>query len=502
VIETALQKENVKYADDYFKKYASQMEPNDILRANALLGGELDNTLAYQTAGKVVQGQVNNIITPDADRAFNIALNTESSGKQFGGPGSVAGPDQPTTSTAGAVGIAQVLPSTGPEAAKLAGVPWDEEKFKNDPAYNRALGKAYFEKQLKDNGGSLAKAYASYNAGPGALADAVKAADEQATGPLKPGEVRKSWIDFLPVETQNYVNKNMKVYGAGGGQNEMPTLNDIQNQVRAEIGTDHPKRLKLALVEAERQYDDVVKSKTQTNDKAVADAMRLVLQNGGDYGSLPANVRSRIPVERVDDVMTFAKKIATGDNTTNLALYNELSTHPQKLAALTDDQFFGLRSEFSDTDFKHFSDQRATLLNGSAGSGPGDLNTEAIKSTLDDRLRTMGVYTGSKDDNQVQLGAIRQFVNKRIAAAQIQRGKKMDDAETSQFIDGLFAQSATYAGLFGQSHRPMLGMTVSDISGTVKSKIVAAYTKQGIDDPNDAQILEAYWTLLSNKGSK
>ncbi len=36
----------------------------------------------------------------------------------------------------GAVGIAQIMKDTGPEAAEAAGLPWDEVRWKNDPAYN------------------------------------------------------------------------------------------------------------------------------------------------------------------------------------------------------------------------------------------------------------------------------------------------------------------------------------------------------------------------------
>ncbi len=41
------------------------------------------------------------------------------------------------------------MKDTGPEAAEAAGLPWDEVRWKNDPAYNFALGKAYLNKQLK-----------------------------------------------------------------------------------------------------------------------------------------------------------------------------------------------------------------------------------------------------------------------------------------------------------------------------------------------------------------
>lgn len=141
---------------------------------------------------------------PPSPSLFGSLLQTESGGQQFNADGSVK------TSSKGAIGIAQVMPSTGPEAAKLAGVPWDENKFKSDPAYNASLGEAYFNKQRADFG-SDEKALAAYNAGPGA----VRSALSKATAAGKPDD----WLTFLPKETQDYVPKTMTRLGQQSGTN-------------------------------------------------------------------------------------------------------------------------------------------------------------------------------------------------------------------------------------------------------------------------------------------
>ncbi len=98
-----------------------------------------------------------------------------------------SGGKQSAVSPVGATGVAQVMPATGPEAAALAGLPWDPVAFKNDAVYNAKLGRAYLRKQMADNGNDPVKALAAYNAGPGALRKAG-------------GDLSK-----LPAETQNYV---------------------------------------------------------------------------------------------------------------------------------------------------------------------------------------------------------------------------------------------------------------------------------------------------------
>lgn len=108
------------------------------------------------------------------------------------------------TSPKGAVGPGQIMPGTGPEAARLAGLPWDEKRYRSDTQYNDALGQAYYAKQLQDFGDPL-KAAAAYNAGPGRVRRAIRRA--ASTG--------GDYTQHLPGETQNYVQQFAQRVGAG-----------------------------------------------------------------------------------------------------------------------------------------------------------------------------------------------------------------------------------------------------------------------------------------------
>ncbi|GCE18178.1 lytic transglycosylase domain-containing protein [Dictyobacter kobayashii] len=86
-------------------------------------------------------------------------------------------------SPVGAVGIAQFLPST---AAGMGVNPYDPV----DALYGAARMMANLSNQY---GGNYAKALAAYNAGSGAVDNAVAAGGA-------------AWLSYLPAETQNYVN--------------------------------------------------------------------------------------------------------------------------------------------------------------------------------------------------------------------------------------------------------------------------------------------------------
>lgn len=138
----------------------------------------------------------------DEEDLFDRMLMRESGKKQFDKEG------RTLTSPKGAAGIAQVMPGTAPEAAKLAGVPFDEKRYREDEDYNKALGKAYFKAQSERFGDPVIAA-AAYNAGPARVQKALERAQ------LEGG----NYINYLPTETQKYL---AGVAGVTGGESKMP----------------------------------------------------------------------------------------------------------------------------------------------------------------------------------------------------------------------------------------------------------------------------------------
>jgi soluble lytic murein transglycosylase len=243
-------------------------------------------------------------------------------------------------------------------------------------------------------------------------------------------------------------------------------------------------------------YEEQTKAIKQREEEAVATAMRGVVENGGRYSELPVSVRAALPPKEVDNVLGFAQRISKGDDTTSPWLYNKLTNNPGQLANMSDDAFYALRRELSEADFKHFSQERAKLAGKAPTGAPGDLNTGAIKQTLDERLRMLQIDPSPKDDggaDAARIGGIRRFVDQYFYAAQRETGKKFNDAEIATHIDALFAKNATFRGWFSNTSGPMLGMKASDLPGDVKDNLKAAFKRQGIDSPTDAQLMNAYW---------
>ena len=160
-------------------------------------------------------GKIEVTDTPSEAQLFSAIIWQESGGNQYGKDGT------PLVSPKGAVGVAQVTEDTGPEAARLAGVPWDRDKWLNDPRYNARLGQAYFGAQMKKYDNNPVLAVAAYNAGPGKVDGWIK----QIGGP-RTGEVSKAqFAAAIPYdETRNYVAKVTGSAGAIPGSATMENL--------------------------------------------------------------------------------------------------------------------------------------------------------------------------------------------------------------------------------------------------------------------------------------
>lgn len=472
----ALESGNPEFADGYLKKYAGQMEADDILQVRGNITKQMDAQVASSAATQAVRQIAPRMAPTDADRAFNILLGAESGGQQFGKDG------QPLASTKGAIGIAQVMPGTAPEAAKLAGLPWDESRYKNDPTYNRALGEAYFKKQLQDFGGDLSLAYAAYNAGPGAVRRALKASErpvmaEANADPSAPKQI--SWLSLMPKETQAYVAKNMAAFQGGQGAPARPTLADIDSQLQASPAlAGNPQRLKLAREEAARQFkmqEDAIK---QRDEDAVAEAQKQLVANGGNFAALPASVRSALPPGKVDDVMGFAGRISKGAPIeTDWGLYYKLKTNPDALQAVN---LMAFRDKLSDSDFKALASQQADIR-----GGKDVTHLRSASDVLGMYMREAGIDPTPKDTDKAgaeKVGRIWAAFESRVREREQSKGGKLTPEEIQKTAAQLFTKVGIARSFWWDTEKPLATVEPGDrikVPDADRAQIVAALRKAG-----------------------
>jgi soluble lytic murein transglycosylase len=490
VIESALQSGNPTYANSYMQKYSSDMTADDLLKANGLITKSIDAAQVQSAIISTKKELASEFAPTDKDVAWSAIKGRESRGRQFNDDGSVV------TSPKGAIGIAQVMPSTGPEAAKLAGLPWDPVRFKTDAAYNEALGRAYFEDQLRTFKGNLPMAMAAYNAGPGAVQKAMaKAADS--------GD-KASWLTKLPDETQKYVAWCMDKYRAGGANIAKPTESEFIDRAVAKLGPNpRPELAKSLRDAAEHEFSLMAKSEKQTAERATSDALQSLIKVGGDFNAVPPAVKqnlARFAPDKFDDVMQAGRRMSREDTQTDNELFMGMMEHPERLAQLQPSEFLLLKNRLSDTDFKAFEKMRAEQLNGKEDLSELTINGKAFRETFDNRMTLIGMpkpKPADKEGNERYATAWK-FAHDFILDQQKATGARMMPADITKAIDGLFIKNVEFRriGLFGgESVDPQRMMTMKFSDLTKEGKQIAAdlLAQQGNRKPTNDEILRAYW---------
>lgn len=440
VLAASLDAGNVAYAQAYLKHNAGELNAPDLLKFQGMVTKEYDNRVAVGTATQVVQEYAPKAMPNDFTRLASLVERRES-GSQ----------GQAAVSPKGAIGVMQVMPGTAPEAARLAGLPWDEKRYRTDADYNRRLGQAYLAKQLQDFGGDVAKALAAYNAGPGRVQDAVRRAGARPGG---------DWLVFMPKETQDYVAAIMPKYMSGGGAEERPTLQQVHDSVRARVGADNPQRLKLAMDEATRQWNDMEKAGKQREDEALAEAYRVLETNGGNYEALPATLKARIPPDKFGTLRDYGDKVAKGSAVeTKWDVYYQLRTDPRLLAATN---LPALKPALADSEFKEL-----TRLQAEARNAPEEAQTslQTTQQRMGMRLAEMGIdptpKPGSGDAKKV--AQVWGLLDQNVRALEGALKRKLKPEERDAEIDRLFTLTQVKGALWGTNERRLFELQPGDV---------------------------------------
>lgn len=496
--DAALQQTDAVSATQILKHFSAELDTGTLLGMNSRLQAVNDTRNAALIGGQVMAQFLPRMVSSDQDRAFNILLDTESQGKHFAEDGQVL------RSAAGAVGKAQLLPDTAAAAAKLAGLPWRPELFNRQQtgnvrqdaeaeAYNQQLGRAYFEQQLRSFHGDLSLAYAAYNAGPGAVRTAL----------AKSAKVGGAWQGYLPTATQDYVQKNLNAYAAGAGAFKQPTLAEVVNEANSHLdqhygATVTPQLRKQLLEHVTNAYELQHKAIKQRDEEGVAEALRQLQQNGGDYAGLPVQVRAAVPPGRVDDVLRFAQRLSKGQEPeTDWALYYKLKTNRLLLKNVN---LMAYRHQLADTEFKQLTDEQR----GGGGHGP-TTSVRSAADVLNSFMLQAGVEPNPKPSDKAgaaAVGRIWSAYEQRVADFETLHGKKATTQDLEKVAAQLFTRVPVKGLLYGTKEKPAVLVDRQKDAVVVpeadRRMIVEAWQKAKPGVPiNEDQLFDAY---LRGKG--
>lgn len=390
------------------------------------------------------------------------------------------------TSPKGAIGPAQVMPGTAPEAAKLAGLKWDDKKYRTDHAYNVAIGEAYFQKQLRDFGDPL-KAAAAYNAGPGGLREAM----------AKAAKSGKSWRDHLPAETKKYVTDfaaRMGVAGTSDGVDEMEVYGRL-DAVAADSGwTPEQKRSVQAEVDRRVQRAKGLQA-ARENDAYEAGISRAVQLGNGftNVSQLGTSFASMSPQQQLTLTNMAEANLKAQITAATPKDGNDVQRKLERDRAL-DPAGFARRDlrEFSNqitagamTNLMEWQKEYATK----GGDFANSITSGITRFSKIDQLNLKG------DDYAAVFNDMDRFIRSMTDNG---RAKVTDDI-VKQAWQRATLKVATPGALWGENTQrryevaPGKPFRVTDIPAGARSDIVNAWKRTHAGrEPNDAQIAQIY----------
>jgi soluble lytic murein transglycosylase len=480
VIKTALDSNNPTYAMAYLNRYKDELgdkllgvygQVNRQVQARAAAG-------ASQLAGAQMHSQLN---PSDFDRMANITKLTES-----GGNPNAIGPY--IEGQGSAKGAMQVMPATGVNpgyGVKPAENDSPEELARVGRDYLAAMVNKYTDPK---------KAWAAYNAGPSTVDAAVK-------------DGGKDWLAKMPKETQAYVQKNSDAYDAGAGRPPIPSQQEYDDKAVAALGPNpDPELVNMTLNETKRQYNEMLNQRKTNGENAVQQAQQWLIQNKGDFASMPSDLKNTITSsapDKYDDIQNFAKHLAKPPVVDNMEAYHTVIAHPEELTHMDDATFqrFAM-ANFNEGTQKQIAKMREGLLSGKTNQSADSINLPALNTSLNRRLEQLGINStpGKYDESgKKRIGTIQQFLIDAGYTMQHQIGRKMLPEEIDKFVDSTFAKNLEFrSAIFGHAigdakQMPFLSMKVSDIPTTEINLVKQSLANKGVSEPTDDQILRTYW---------
>lgn len=487
VLEAQLDAGQTGTASAYLKRYGGDMLGTDAMRAGVLINGKASDDLAY---GAVQQSTLALKAATSAASNPGKALLDAVIGQESGG-----NPD--AVSPKGAKGLMQVMDATNTNPG------FGIKPAQDDSPEERArVGRDYLSAMITRYGGDLQKGLAAYNAGPGAVDDAVKQAALPANQGMKnPDGSVKTWMDYLPQETKDYVPAVLsKMQKLSAQAPALPSLGDftndaIQRATASAGGTLTPIQTHKVQEVAQQAYSTILKDRKDTSDQAFSQGMTMIA-NGTPYDQLPIALTSQIQGQDLPRLKEWSDKLNGGKQvTTDRASYNDLVTHPDKMFRMSDAEFAGLQTNFSRADFDRLQKERAGLINGTDSHSPLVLNRAAVNQIVNQNLQQLGMPTVGKlkPEDAARVGFVRQLVDDALVKQQIYAGKQFTPEEVSASVSRMFQQQGeVHNWIFPNSSAPLLALRPGDIMPKDRDAIKAAFAAQGIENPTDQDILGAY----------
>lgn len=386
---------------------------------DGLLDSVLPKLSAHKNFDRIRNGM--DIEQRDTEEVFDALLKVESGGRHTGGAGSVRSEKEITTSPAGAMGVAQLMPETAKEMARELGI--DESTWMMEEV-NATLGRAYLEKMKNKYDGNTKMALLAYNWGPGNVDSHIKEHGDPTKGEI-------DIDDFITLidndEARNYVGKVMRA--AGGPMDKID--DDKATLMASNMGETESKEF-LKLVK--KQNEAVEAQKKVERASVLDDVMAYMQETGSGTESMPPSLLNRA------NKAGIYNEVSQYDGQTNPATLEYLYSLSAKELQDIDMNSVGIRLNLSPQHYETWVEKQKSIDTPAAS-----VTMERRNRMVNNAFAKIGVNTGGgiTEENRLRKNRLNQILDMEIVTfSDNHNGRYPNSAELQELIDGLFLEES------------------------------------------------------------
>jgi hypothetical protein len=221
----------------------------------------------------------------------------------------------------------------------------------------------------------------------------------------------------------------------------------------------------------------------ERNQKDAADKAWRIYADTGGLGKIPPSLLAAMDGRDVEALKRTARVNAEGREVkTDSSIYYALTMASASDPKFKDEDLRRYRDKLSPADFKHFVD-----LQGKAVKGEDAAQVATATQQKESMVKTLGL-------EKQEAGLFHQEADKALFAAQVDKGRALDQAERQKVLDGLVLEGESPGKYWGSSSTRAFkaraeGKAFTPVwNDTQKNKATAALKRQGITNPTDQQI--------------
>lgn len=355
---------------------------------------------------------------------------------------------------------------------------------------------------------TLDKTLAAYHTSDKVVDKAIKEAEKSFGPRVDVSEAQKNWFNHLPKKTQEFVSAKINAFKSGQGTRPKPSLKEFIDSAISEAGPDTAQSTIEAIRKAAtRDYKLVEGDSAQRADNILDKTQRILNENNGDMGALPASVRRELAnyPEALIKAQIYANAIAKGNEAkTDDKFFTDIRIDPTILTGMSDTAANQtIMTNLAPKDRGAAIKMRTDGLTGKSSSSPNTIDHTGIANAITNLLIRMGVDPTDEDEAE-RIADITRFVEEDAYRIQDVLKRRMSPEEQSKRIDDLtIALAPSFQTPWFDFNKieleRLFDITFEEIPADLLPRIKLKLEAQGNIQPNESDMLVVYWHMQAAK---